>query len=529
MIKNCKNCSAEFEITNDDLDFYGKIKVPEPTFCPDCRLQRRLMMRNEKNLYKRSCDFCKKSIIAFFDSDVNFPVYCTDCWWSDKWDPRSYGQDFNFNRPFFEQFKELINKVPKANLLQLNNENSEYNSLLAFSKNTYMSPGSYLCEGCIYVRKSQSCKDCINSNIINKCELVSNSVNCDSCYSSDYLLNCRSCSFSSYLDDCSNMQNSFMCSGVRNKNYCFKNKELTKEEFEKILAEYKMKNHEDIFSEFMGFSSSLPKRAVVQFNCENSTGDYLYNSKNAVECFDSFDILDSKYLVECSGIKDSMDLCMHDKEIELCYEMSSGGEKNYMSKFCYCSIAAPFGEYLYSCFYLSNSFGCDGFHSKNEYCILNKQYSKEGYEVLVARVIEYMKTAGEYGEFFPNFISTFAYNESAAQDYFPLSKEEIISKGYVWKEAETAKAPSEIAALDCIVCKKQYRVIKQEQALYDKLNLKIPKRCSECRYKELLKWKNPRKLWTRACAKCGNKIHSSYSPERAEIVYCEACYLASVY
>ena len=108
MIKNCKNCLGEFEITNDDLEFYEKIKVPAPTFCPNCRLQRRLMMRNEKNLYKRICDLCKKSIIALFDSNVNFPVYCTDCWWSDKWDPTAYGQEFDFNKPFFEQFKELF-------------------------------------------------------------------------------------------------------------------------------------------------------------------------------------------------------------------------------------------------------------------------------------------------------------------------------------------------------------------------------------------------------------------------------------
>jgi len=38
----CQNCKKEFEITNDDFGFYKKIGVPAPTFCPECRLKRRM-------------------------------------------------------------------------------------------------------------------------------------------------------------------------------------------------------------------------------------------------------------------------------------------------------------------------------------------------------------------------------------------------------------------------------------------------------------------------------------------------------
>jgi len=63
--KNCKICSAKFDITDKDLEFYEKISpvfnsekylIPSPTLCPDCRHQRRLSFRNERNLYKRKCD-----------------------------------------------------------------------------------------------------------------------------------------------------------------------------------------------------------------------------------------------------------------------------------------------------------------------------------------------------------------------------------------------------------------------------------------------------------------------------------------
>ena len=41
-----------------------------------------------------------------------------------------------------------------------------------------------------------------------------------------------------------------------------------------------------------------------------------------------------------------------------------------------------------------------------------------------------------YGEFFPSELSPFCYNETIAQEYFPLTKEEATEQGYKWKEKE---------------------------------------------------------------------------------------------
>ncbi|PIU15737.1 hypothetical protein COT20_01295, partial [bacterium (Candidatus Gribaldobacteria) CG08_land_8_20_14_0_20_39_15] len=41
-----------------------------------------------------------------------------------------------------------------------------------------------------------------------------------------------------------------------------------------------------------------------------------------------------------------------------------------------------------------------------------------------------------YGEFFPPELSPFCYNETIAQDYFPLTKEQVIEQGYSWKDPE---------------------------------------------------------------------------------------------
>ena len=117
--KICQNCKKGFVVEPDDFGFYEKMKVPVPTFCPPCRKQRRLSWRNEFVFYNRTCDLCKRSIISTYPSSAPFPVYCNRCWWSDKWDPKSYQQEIDWGKPFFDQFQELRMKVP---VLALDND-----------------------------------------------------------------------------------------------------------------------------------------------------------------------------------------------------------------------------------------------------------------------------------------------------------------------------------------------------------------------------------------------------------------------
>jgi len=39
-----------------------------------------------------------------FSPDKKNKVYAFNEWFSDKWNPFDYGQEFDFNRSFFEQF-----------------------------------------------------------------------------------------------------------------------------------------------------------------------------------------------------------------------------------------------------------------------------------------------------------------------------------------------------------------------------------------------------------------------------------------
>jgi hypothetical protein len=177
---------------------------------------------------------------------------------------------------------------------------------------------------------------------------------------------------------------------------------------------------------------------------------------------------------------------------------------------------------------------------------LNKQYSKKEYEELVPKIIKHMKANNEWGEFFPHNLSPFAYNETVAQNYFPMSKGEVLERGWSWYEDVESKSykgpeyemPNDIKdvpddmtrhILICEVSDKLYKIIPQELEFYRKINLPIPRRCPEQRHKDRMTLVNPRRLWERECNKCNKAIQSTYAPERPEKIYCEECYLKEVY
>src|SRR3989344_5484859 len=146
MMKICKICGASYEVSETDLSYYEKMSpefagkkfaIPPPTLCPDCRQQRRASHLNELKLYKRSCDLTGKMMISNFSPQNPHKVYNQDSWYSDAWDPLEYGCDFNFSRPFFDQYKELGDAVPLPALFTgyQYDENSDYTNYAGKNKN----------------------------------------------------------------------------------------------------------------------------------------------------------------------------------------------------------------------------------------------------------------------------------------------------------------------------------------------------------------------------------------------------------
>lgn len=82
--------------------------------------------------------------------------------------------------------------------------------------------------------------------------------------------------------------------------------------------------------------------------------------------------------------------------------------------------------YCINCHNSSEIFWCIWLRNK-QYCILNKQYTKEQYYEILPRLIEYMLKKWEWWEFFPSYLSPFWYNETVAGEYFPMTREEVLN------------------------------------------------------------------------------------------------------
>ena len=137
--KQCRKCKQNFETTKDDFSFYEKMKVPAPNVCPDCRFKVRAMWRNETTLYSgRKCNLCGKGVISMYNPKLPYLIYCKECYLSDKWDPYEYGREYDYSKPFFEQFEALLKRTPKSMVfIGEPSVNSEYTNVAGDNKNCY--------------------------------------------------------------------------------------------------------------------------------------------------------------------------------------------------------------------------------------------------------------------------------------------------------------------------------------------------------------------------------------------------------
>jgi len=571
-MRNCQNCKQEFVIEPEDFDFYDKMKVPAPTWCPDCRLVRRLVRRNNRAFYKRLCDKCKTSMLSVYDSDSPFVAYCHDCWWSDKWDPMAYGREYNFNVTFFEQFDRLMKEVPVVNFSNGGNTvNSDYCNYISNAKNCYLAIAGRDNENVLYANQCSFSKDSMDIYMGDKLEFCYEDVQCERSYKLYFSQLCENCNDSMFLHDCRNCQNCFGCVGLRNKQYYVFNKPYAKEDYKKMLENMDVGSYKNLVQSrrsFLDVYYSVPHKYAHLINASRSTGDNLLNVKDCKNCFDltGSDSENCKYTYYAVvGVKDSYDNYGMPKAERVYETIAIGFESNENSDyyFSYFIKNSSSVYYSYNCISCHDIFGCVGLQKK-QYCIFNKQYTKEEYGKLMPKIIAhmdempYINSKGrvyKYGEFFPAEMSPFAYNETIAQEYFPIAKEKALEQGYRWKESETRDHQIDIKSenlpdhikdvtdeitgkvIECAhkgecnqQCTKAFKIIPQELQLYKKFNLPLPHLCHNCRHYERITRRNPLNLWRRKCMKpgCTNEFETPYAPERKEIIYCEACYNSEV-
>ena len=575
--KICQNCKKEFIIEPDDFAFYEKMKVPPPTWCPECRFRRRIIWRNERKLFRGKNALNGENLLTLFPPESGYVLYPNDKW-RGGYDPLVYGQEVDFTRPFLSQLFELDKKVPKSAGSCMRMVNSDYSDNADSLKNCYLLFNSNFTEDSGYGNGVDHCQLCYDNSHIQTCER---------CYHSFWLTNCYQAHFSSRCEDCTNIWFSKDCRGcndcigcvnLRTKNYCIFDVQYSKEEYQAKLKEFNLsswRNLSDINKEAKEFWLKFPSKFMQGIKNQNVSGELITHSKN---------VLDSYLIRECENLrytqysqvphsKDCYDASLTGCNAEQIYESTTCGWGASNIKFCWeCWDNALDLEYCMYCRDSSNLFGCAGVQKK-QYCILNKQYAKDEYNEMVLKIkkhmddMPYVDKKGrvyKYGEFFPAEASPFAYTHTISPDHFPLTKEEAIDQGFRWEDAnpteyQTTKDAKELSdniedigpeilkeIIKCEECGRAYRIIEPELQFLKQMGIPIPRRCVDCRHRDRINQRNRAVFYERNCqcngessenkiykntvahshgqSPCSNKFKTSYAPERPEIIYCENCY-----
>ena len=551
----CKQCAAEFDIFAEDIEFLKMLRVPPPTLCPLCRQQRRFGYRVYflPIFHKKTCTAPghNEKIVSYYSELNPTKVYDDTYYHSDAWDAISFGKDYDFSRPFFEQWREFSRDIPRQSLFRdIASVAVEYTISGVGSKNCYYVAVPYYAEDVYYGSLPVNSRNCVDVCDTDNAESCYSSASIENCYRSLFCYESANCLDSAFLYDCRNCHDCFGCTNLRNKQYCFFNEQLTKEEYEKRLKNINLGKRSELLAwqkKFQELLASAIRKATNNLKVENCLGDNLRGCKNCFKCFRVINGGENlRYVCPADRFSNAMDAT--GAQSSFAYE-TSGVIHAQQIRFSSMLRTGREVEYSMECNNCDYVFGCVGLKNK-KYCIFNKQYTEDEYWPLVDEIKTKMLATLEYGEFFPLKMSAVAYEDSSASIDFPLSEEEIARRGWHMKEREESdidlskmtvlkpqQVPDNISDVTDgilktpIICErtgKPFRITPFELGFYRSMRLPIPTIHPLERIRDLLKFRRPFRLFRYPCSKCGKDMDTSFDPALKYKVYCEQCYQQEV-
>ncbi len=294
---------------------------------------------------------------------------------------------------FFKELQRIINSLPKRPLFILNSETTEIGDKIIFSKNLFTCFDCVNCTDCLYLYDSYMTANSADCDYAVESQNCYESVDPLRCFNCDYIEYCAHLSDSSYCYNCWAGSNLFGCVNFRNQNksFCIFNRQLTEQEYREKVKIYKAWPAERVLEEVEKLKKMFPVTQTIEAHNENTTyGNYIHYSKNCYMCFDAAHNENCSYLYDSFYNKNCFDLTYSGQDDELCYEGIDSAHSfncNYALESGNCQDSS----YIFYCLDVKDSLGCIGLSHK-QYCILNRQLSKEEYEQISRQIIMELKT-----------------------------------------------------------------------------------------------------------------------------------------
>ncbi len=424
-------------------------------------------------------------LITRYNPRLGYKVCTSEEFWSDAVDNTNVGKPYDFSRPFFEQWNELMREVIMQPLVQISCENSHYVDSSSSLKNCYLCFGMGDSEDCMYCLKTRyplrnrDCVDCIG---IVDCELCYSCIHCDHAYDCQHCSDCIDCYQCFGSRDLIGCKYCFGCVGLRQAEYYIFNQAVTKEAYDNFMKQANLGSYQSrqgYLEQCRQFHKQNPTVVATIKQSENASGSYLQHCRNAYECEFGENLEDCGWSTGAFG-KDIWRGEVYQGELGYQSAVLSG-------RLGFCNSINTGSENFYSyMIWGSNScFGCVMLKQKS-YCILNKQYTKAEYEELVPRIIAHMKSTGEWGQFLPAKYAPHYYEESQAHEFLDQrAKIKDQRSGVQTLDKRELRCEDDIANVEvekvdgivweCCLTGKPFKLVRQEVEFYRQQNIPLPR------------------------------------------------------
>lgn len=320
---------------------------------------------------------------------------------------------YNFDQDFFQNYYKLQKQTPyTSRMADVNNENADFAEAVWKSKNIYLSHiVIHECENVLYTFYAHDrVKNILNSVMVRDwCENIYWSkaiIKSYNIFYSKYIVNSSQIWFSTNLIWC---HDCIFCDDLENKSYCINNIEYSPQEYKKEKQKIlKQKN------KFIEYYKSL-KNESKNFNSKNTKWIFCIHSENIENGYFSYRVENARniyFVWDKNGRKNVLDTFWSD---EVWYGNIYGCSNIWSAEnvyFCDCIIWQKL-YYCFNCINCSYCLWCIGL--KNEqFCILNKKYSKEDRFEMVNKIFLQMEQNWILWKSFPWYINPLYFNDTVA-------------------------------------------------------------------------------------------------------------------
>jgi len=544
--QTCEITQSAFGITEEEIAAYEYFDIPLPTVSPEERCRRQLGFRNSEALFWRNCDQTSEKIFSTFPATSPFPVVDEGYWFSDEFDATSFSQKFDFKRLFVEQLLELWIRVPRPARIVRDSKNVVASHGVRSSEGAYFLFDASGAKNCLYSVGVWDSSECVDCYYVRDCSECYESIHCRSSSKLRWCESSARCHDSWFLSNCEDCSHCLFCTNLKGKEYHIFNKPVSPEAYAEAVQERNLgtlAGAEDARGEWAGFLADQPLPHIVGEEVGSSTGNFLYDCTSV---FDSFECSSSSNVVHCHFLHESRD-CLDgfgygpnvSRSIQF---VNVSGNASRIINCVECWDEVHDLTYCSYCTQSSNLFCCVGLKGK-EYCIFNKQYSKDEYEALKDDITRHLKQRSVWGKFFPANFSGYPYNLSSANVHMPLSKVPAKMLGFTWDDKSEVIKPSQLLgsqvlgsggseeespfdeipqrladAKDSAVSKvylcemtgRPFRLTKDELALHRRLGVALPTRAFEQRHQERVLSLSPRKMQMKKSEKSGRDYRTAF-------------------